>query len=152
MLLLINSVGIQVLSQQFDCKLSAVLMVLLMTDHQLYNMCLSEPKRVHWVLGHLRFVFFRARSPTGLATKESATRKTSASSRRRPTSMPWRPLWEPGRARTPRTLPTPQVPEHPGPTERLQVAWKQWNTCLSLHRSWAVSWGANYALRHWHWV
>lgn len=152
MLLLINSVGIQALSQQFDCKLSAVLMVLLMTDHQLYNMFVWTKACPLSLWSFMFCFFFRARSPTGLATKESATRKTSASSRRRPTSMPWRPLWEPGRARTPRTLPTPQVPEHPGPTERLQVAWKQWNTCLSLYQSWAVSWGANYALRHWHWV
>lgn len=47
------------------------------------------------------------RCPTGLATRGSATRKTSASSRKRPTFTPWRRPW--GRRRE-RDRPKPLTP------------------------------------------
>lgn len=54
--------------------------------------------------------FFR--SPIGLATRGFATRRTLASSRRKPTSTLWRQRWGPNREKTPPTLQTLQVPKH----------------------------------------
>lgn len=58
------------------------------------------------------FIYLFPRSPIGLATREFATRKTLASSKRRPTFMPWRQHWGRDKAMIPHILQTPQVPEH----------------------------------------
>lgn len=72
--------------------------------------CINTFKNVFKIFLQLGFVFFSpVRCQTGLAIKESATRKTLANSRRRPISTPWRRLWGPDKATILRTLPTPQV-------------------------------------------
>lgn len=78
----------------------------------------------------LELLFLSARSPTGLATRESATRKTLASSKRRPTFMPWRQPWEPDRATIPHTHPTPQVPKDNESYNMQLLTLRQWNILL----------------------